>query len=327
MFGFGSVVKRLALVGSLVVAATLVVGQAGALAQSASPTGDCSAIQFEMSNPSPGSRVDPGNYVLQGIAFDSRAEGGPGIDRVDFFLGNRETGGVIVGHAVPSNAGPFDTSSFQTTITLPNVVGGQELFGYAHSAITGDESIISVPIALGVDPSKAGALMAEPEVTTCAPTTDMATAQPAMEEQPAPETPVVSETPAETPPEAVPAPADQAPSQMFLDVGNPSAGDTVHVGGYMIEGIAFDRAADQGPGIDHIDVFLDDRDGGGTLIGHAVLGASTPAADDPALAGSGWTAEITLSNKMTGPHTMFFYALSGVTGEEMVVGVPIRIVP
>jgi hypothetical protein len=121
--------------------------------------------------------------------------------------------------------------------------------------------------------------------------------------------------------------ADELPalSQMYFDVGNPSAGDSIHVGRFMIEGIAFDRAADEGPGIERIDVFLNDRDTGGTLIGHGVLGAPNPVPDDPALAGSGWTAQVTLTSKMTGPNTLFFYALSGVTGEEMVVTIPVQV--
>jgi hypothetical protein len=315
----------------LVLGAALgLVGGTAALAQT--PTaGDCSAIQFEVANPSPGSRVDPGSYVLQGIALDTRAEDGPGIDRVDFFLGNRDDGGMIVGHAVPSDLGPFAPTSFQTTITLPNRVGGQELFGYAHSAITGQESIISVPIAVGVDPNKAGDLMSRPAFVTCTPVMDAQPAPVAMEEpQLAIDMPTMvepeaqAETPAEMPPAEMGA---AAPSRMFFDVGNPSAGDNVHVGGYVIEGIAFDRAADQGPGVDHIDVFLDDRDAGGMLIGHGALGAPSPVPDDPELAGSGWTAQVMLTSKMTGPHTMFFYALSGVTGEEMVVTIPVRVVP
>lgn len=120
---------------------------------------------------------------------------------------------------------------------------------------------------------------------------------------------------------------EPAPSQMYFDVGNPSTGDTVHVGAFLIEGIAFDRAADEGPGIEHIEVFIDDRDTGGTLVGHGVLGAPNPVPDDPDLAGAGWTARVTLTSKMTGPHTMFFYALSGVTGEEMVVTVPVHVLP
>jgi hypothetical protein len=126
----------------------------------------------------------------------------------------------------------------------------------------------------------------------------------------------------------VAAPDEQnATSLMFLDVGNPSPGDSIHVGSFHVEGIAFDRAADEGPGIEHIDVFLDDRDAGGTLIGRGVLGAPNPVPDDPDLAGAGWTAQVTLTSKMTGQHTLFFYALSAVTGEELVIGVPVRVMP
>jgi hypothetical protein len=121
--------------------------------------------------------------------------------------------------------------------------------------------------------------------------------------------------------------SEPAPSRMYFDVGNPSTGDSVHVGGIMIEGIAFDRAAEQGPGIERIDVFLDDRDSGGTIVGHGVLGVPNPVPEEPELAGSGWTAQIMLTSRMTGPHTMFFYALSGVTGEELVVAIPVQVVP
>src|ERR1700716_1157344 len=78
------------------------------------------------------------------------------------------------------------------------------------------------------------------------------------------------------------APDEQAaPSRMYFDVGNPSTGDSIHVGGFLIEGIAFARAADQGPGIERIEVFIDDRDTGGTIVGHGVLGAPSPVPDDP----------------------------------------------
>lgn len=116
-------------------------------------------------------------------------------------------------------------------------------------------------------------------------------------------------------------------SALYLDVGNPSPGDSVHIGRYVIHGIAFDRAAEVSPGIDHIDIFLDDRDSGGVVIGHGMLGAPDPQPDDPDLAGSGWVAQVDLSRRMLGPHTMFFYALSAVTGDELVVGVPVTVVP
>jgi hypothetical protein len=120
---------------------------------------------------------------------------------------------------------------------------------------------------------------------------------------------------------------ENAASQMYFDVGNPSPGDTIHVGGLKIEGIAFDRTADESPGIERVDIFLEDRDQAGTLIGHAAVGVPTPAADDPELANSGWNAEVMLTRHMTGPHTMFFYAMSGVTGEEIIIAVPVQVAP
>jgi hypothetical protein len=116
-------------------------------------------------------------------------------------------------------------------------------------------------------------------------------------------------------------------STMYLDVGNPSSGDSLHVGAYTMEGIAFDSAADPAPGIDHIDIFLDDRNTGGTLIGHGQMYAASPEPDDPGLQGSGWTAQVVIPKKRMGSHVLFVYALSGATGEEMVVGVPVQVVP
>jgi hypothetical protein len=114
---------------------------------------------------------------------------------------------------------------------------------------------------------------------------------------------------------------------MFLDVGNPAAGDSIHVGRYMIEGIAFDRAADQGVGIERVDIFLDDRDTGGVLIGSGALGVPNPVPDDPELSGAGWQARVTIPRAMLGAHTMFVYALSAVTGGEAVVTIPVLVVP
>jgi hypothetical protein len=116
-------------------------------------------------------------------------------------------------------------------------------------------------------------------------------------------------------------------SKMYLDVGNPSVGDSLHVGAYNMEGIAFDGGAESGPGIDHIDIFLDNRDLGGVLVGHGQMFAPSPEPDDPALNGAGWTAEIVIPKKLIGPHSMFIYAISSVTGEEMKVAVPVEVVP
>jgi hypothetical protein len=299
-----------------------------ALAQTESMGGDCSAIQFEMANPAPGSRIDPGTYVVQGIALDTRAEDGPGIDRIDFFLGNREQGGVLLGHAVPGTAdsfGPFGPNSFQTRISVPNMVGGRDIFGYAHSAVSGQENVIAVPVAVGVEPSKVATQMAVPPTMTC------------LGGESASRTPdEVSDAPLQMP-EMLP-PAEEAPTaeaatpenlaaQMYLDVGNPASGDTVHVGRYMIEGIAFDRAAEQGAGIERIDIFLGNRDTGGVLIGTGHMGAPGPVPADPQLSDAGWNAQVTIPRAMMGPHTIFVYALSTITGGELVIGLPVTLVP
>ena len=63
-----------------------------------------------------------------------------------------------------------------------------------------------------------------------------------------------------------------APSAATISllVYNPSSGDTVHAGGYSIEGVAMDKAAQSGSGIDRIEIFLDNRDEGGTRLTEAI---------------------------------------------------------
>jgi hypothetical protein len=281
-------------------------------------------MHFEIANPTPGSRVNPGSIVVQGVALDSSAEDGtPGVDTIDFFLGSRDAGGTIVGHAAPSTVDGLIPDSFQVTITLPRTPGGQELFGYAHSSVTGDVSVVSVPFALGVDPNKAGDMLTRTPVAECRvgtleapppPEEEASTGFVANEEVVAPE------------PQPAEAEAPQG-SSMYLDVANPSVGGFVHAGAFAIQGIAFDSAAESGPGIDHVDIFLDNRDLGGVLVGRAALGASSAQPDDPNLGSAGWSARVVIPNKLMGPHSLFVYALSDVTGEEMKVAIPIQVVP
>src|SRR5947209_2397161 len=96
-----SSLRLLRTLGPLTVAAGLALGALPAFAQTAPTTpsnGDCATIHFELANPSPGARVELGNNVIQGIAMDTRApSGSSGIDRVDFFLDNRDQGGINIG--------------------------------------------------------------------------------------------------------------------------------------------------------------------------------------------------------------------------------------
>src|SRR5437868_1040215 len=116
-----SVFARLGLVGPLAIAATLGIGSLPALAQTSTTTtapgasGGCSAIRFDLANPSAGSMLMPGGLVIEGIAMDSRAQGNIGVDHVDFFLDSRDQGGVPLGSAVPGVVpGPFGPASVQT---------------------------------------------------------------------------------------------------------------------------------------------------------------------------------------------------------------------
>jgi hypothetical protein len=312
-------------------AVALTISSLPALAQSEPGAGDCSAMQFELSNPAPGSRVDPGALVVQGIALDSRSEDGPGIDRIDFFMGNREQGGVLLGHAVPGGTdafGPFGPNSFQTRISVPpNLTGSRDIFGYAHSTVTDQENVIAVPVAVGVDPSKVANQMGTPSMVTCLGGVSPSPAPAEMTETPMPMPEMAPAEPVEEAPVAEMPAAENLAAQMYLDVGNPSSADTVHVGHYMIEGIAFDRAADQGAGIERIDIFLGNRDTGGLLIGSGHTGASSLVPEDPQLADAGWIAQVTIPRSLMGPHTLFVHALSAVTGGELVVGVPVTVVP
>ena len=321
--GAGWWVRRAALVAAFAVGTGS--GAAHAQAQTAV---DCDAMHFEIANPTPGSRVSAGNYVVEGVAFDASADdGSPGIDSIDFFVGSRDAGGMVVGHAAPStDGGPFGPNSFQTTITLPRTPVGQELFGYAHSSVTGEVGVVSVPLAVGVDVSRAGTVPTQAPVAECrVGSVDNADgAAQAMDDQAQEVMP--AEPPAPTTSESDSTPS-AGPTTMYLDVANPSPHDSIHAGALTIQGIAFDSAADSGPGIDHLDVFLDNRDTGGILVGHGALGGAGAQPDDPNLAGAGWSAQVVIPSKMTGPHLLYFYALSAVTGEEMTVAVPIQIVP
>jgi mono/diheme cytochrome c family protein len=115
----------------------------------------CPGIQLGLANPASGSRVDPGSLVVEGSAVDVRASAGSGISRVDFFLDDRDAGGKFVGTTVPGQTPGSSPSSFRATLSLPKVTGGHELFAYAFSAVRGQEGVLSIPIAVGEDPSKA----------------------------------------------------------------------------------------------------------------------------------------------------------------------------
>jgi len=275
------------------------------VAQTGPAASACASIRFELANPRAGAIVPPGAYVVQGIAMDSRAKQGLGIDKIDFFLDSREAGGVNLGTVVPGALpGPYGPISFQATTSVPNKVGAHDFFAYAHSSVNGAESVISVPVSVGQDPSKslqtaaaatASCKLGNPPSATTA-TTPAAT----------------SAAQASTTTTSNVAPTA---STITLSIGNPSPNNTIKAGAYSLQGSASDTAARAGSGIDRVDIFLGNRDGGGMFLGAAVPGTT-----------GFWQAIVNLPTNQTGLHELWFHAHSSVSGQSMGVGVPVTII-
>lgn len=296
-------------------AAGLLLGTVPAFAQSMTTPTACGELHFELANPAAGSQLDPGGLVVQGIAVDQRATSGTGIDHVDFFLGDRNEGGFSVGSTVPGSApGPMGTfGSFQTTITLPNISGGNDIVAYAHSSVTGQEAVISIPVAIGESTTVAGETSANgstPQMTeSCSGTAPTTTSAPAT-------TTTTTTTPATattTPSTTTTTGTTTTPAQSLvsLEVANPSTGATVLSGAYVTQGTA-------SAGVDRVDIFLDNRDEGGFSLGSATVGGN-------GMARGAWTATVDFPSNQKGLHTLWYYAHSTVTGAETAVQVPIDI--
>ena len=190
----------LRVVGPLAAAGALAMGTLPAFAQPTTPSSaaNCSDVRFELSNPAPGAMLEPGGLVLEGVAIDERAteSEGAGIDRVDFFLGNRDEGGTNIGTAEPSAVtGPFGAGSFRTTVQLPSTPGSHDLFAYAHSSVTNQEIVLSEPISVGLSRAVAAPTSANASTPTL---TESCTAQSSMTS--AEEVPAVSESTTEMTP-------------------------------------------------------------------------------------------------------------------------------
>jgi hypothetical protein len=325
--------------GPLAVAAALGVGALPAFAQTApTPSTSCATLDFSLANPTPGARVEAGSSIISGVAMDTNAPAGSvGVDRVDFFLGNRDEGGISLGSAVPVsptdfvNPAPFGPGSFQANVNYPtSSLGGHDLFAYAHDSVSGTESIISMPIAVGQDPQMAFGPSAIPDSQT------QTCTGPLMGATSTSTTPASSS--ASTAPQAAmtPAPSTSAPSTsapatgtatstgststgampsgdtVMLTVANPSPGDSILVGNYTLQGEAWDKASSSGSGIDSVDVFLGDRDAGGINLGEATL-----------LGNNAWSATVEIPANQIGNNAIWVYAHSGITEQTTAVSIPI----
>jgi hypothetical protein len=103
----------------------------------------------------------------------------------------------------------------------------------------------------------------------------------------------------------------------MLSVANPSPGNTLMPGSMIISGSASDPAATQGAGITRVDLFLGEREQGGTILGSAVPG--TVAGE----AANFWSVEVTIPSTLNRGVDFAAYAISSVTGQETVVTFPV----
>jgi hypothetical protein len=104
------------------------------------------SLVLSVGNPRPNDLLPKGRYVMQGEAFDRAASSGSGVDRVSAFMENRDSGGQLLGDAATGQPG---VTGFTLTIDLSKQTGTHTLFVYAHSAVTGTETVVNFPVAIG----------------------------------------------------------------------------------------------------------------------------------------------------------------------------------
>jgi len=128
----------------------------------------CPGVLLDLANPSAGTRIEIGSYVVSGRAMDARASQGAGVSRVDIYLDSRESGGRFLGTATPGS-GTVGPTSFQVVVSLPKSPGAHNLVAYAFSSVTSQESVVSIPVALGMDANKVFTVTPQVQSSACAP--------------------------------------------------------------------------------------------------------------------------------------------------------------
>jgi hypothetical protein len=122
-----------------------------------------------------------------------------------------------------------------------------------------------------------------------------------------------------------------------LEVDNPAPGDLLPVGGYVMDGFAFDPTLDSSlaPGIRSVQVFLDDPNQGGAIVGDARadspattgkgLGVSSArgAAFGDQFANAGFHLALQIPASATGSQHTIFVLASSSTGRVGTIAVPV----
>jgi hypothetical protein len=271
---------------------------------------NCSSIHLSISNPSPGDVLTPGNYVINGQAFDTTGAASPSIDRVEAFLDNpRDSGGRLLGQVSPNDTAPhfLTASTFALLVNIPNTPADNnthQLFVYARSQQSGAEVVLGVTFQLNKP------LAVDPFTPTPTPPPDTLSLKPCGSPTPTPTFPPFPQPTAGATP--------GVSGALTLRLGNPQPGDSVSPGMYVFQGQAFDPSAQGSSGVDRVQIFLDPREQGGQVLGNAQLGPTVP------LAPFGFQLTAALPNRK-GNHQLTVYAHSSETGQEASVSVPITI--
>lgn len=269
---------------------------------------------LSLGNPNPADDLTPGGFVISGTAYDPSATQGPGIARVDLFLGERDSGGTFLGSAVPGNAPGGNPRAFTVEVQVPALNRGVDFAAYAISAGNGQQTTITFPVFVGTPPTNTTGPTPTPIPTTETLTSTCGSMQPSAV--------AASALPAASAPASA-APAAPAVAAMagitacpVLSLGNPNPADDLTPGGYFISGTAYDPAATQGSGVSRVDLFLGECDSGGTPLGSAVPG-NAPGGNARA-----FSIEVQVPNINRGLN-FAAYATSAITGQETVVTFPV----
>lgn len=256
----------------------------------------------QLANPGPGDVLSQGDYIVSGTAFDPSAAQGAGIDRVDLFLGQRDSGGAFLGEATPGQ----DTNNpraFQVKVTLPTSAnGGRDFVAYAYSSLSAGQSSESVPVFVGAAPTPTPSTSNAPTPVALSSTTTSTCGG----------TPVAAPAPAAASSGQAATTAAVSSGPPVLNLGNPNPGDVLSTGDVFIDGLAYDPSANQGGGVDRVEVFLDNRDEGGLPLGSGAPGA-----------GNAFNIKATVPSTANGGHNLVVYARSSITGQETVQSVPV----
>jgi hypothetical protein len=107
---------------------------------------------LQLGNPNANDHISRGALLVSGVAYDRASTSGSGVDQVEFFLNDREAGGISLGGTtVPGAANPALPRVFNTVVTIPATANGlQNFVAYARSSITGLETKVSVPVDITV---------------------------------------------------------------------------------------------------------------------------------------------------------------------------------